>query len=276
VRCPYHNWAFDREGRCTDIPYARSIPKKARTRGYSVAERYGMIFMFRNRAGEPAPYPLPSMENFDEADYTAPARYDFKIKIRGQDIMENSVDSPHFWAVHGHNMPTNEFRTEGRTLRITQQTSVQRFGRLLRARLEFHMIEPGFHYVHFPELPGSAALVLSSVIPIDRDYTHHRVAAWIKRSPIPGWSPIVRRFLLWQMMKTYHEDMRIWQSKEYLPHPVLCDGDGSIIKLRRWYAQFYESAVALPDAPGEAAAGAAVEPERQAAAPGRLSLPIAT
>ena len=31
VRCPYHHWAFNGQGMCTDIPYAKTIPKKART-----------------------------------------------------------------------------------------------------------------------------------------------------------------------------------------------------------------------------------------------------
>ena len=58
---------------------------------------------------------------------------------------------------------------------------------------------------------------------------------------VPGWSRILRHFVVSEMMRTYHEDMQIWENKEYLPHPVLCDGDGSIMKLRRWYAQFFES-----------------------------------
>ena len=58
---------------------------------------------------------------------------------------------------------------------------------------------------------------------------------------VPFLSNVVRRFLLWQMMKTYREDMQIWESKEYQAHPVLCDGDGSIMKLRRWFGRFLDS-----------------------------------
>jgi len=244
IRCPYHNWSFDGSGQCTSIPYAKKIPPKARVASYSVAERYGMIFMYRDQLGSPARYDLPRIENFDEEQYLKPARFDFKIRIHGQDIMENSVDSPHFWAVHGHNMPKNDFRLEGSQLRITQITSVNRFGTELKARLEFYMVEPGFHYVHFPELPGAAGLVFSSIVPVDAEYTNHRISIWIKKTRVPFLSNVVRRFLLWQMMKTYHEDMQIWESKEYLSHPILCDGDGSIMRLRRWYGQFYDAPIA--------------------------------
>lgn len=64
----------------------------------------------------------------------------------------------------------------------------------------------------------------------------------------------MRRFVISEMMRTYHEDMQIWESKEYLPHPVLCDGDGAIIKLRRWYAQFFDSPVESSVASHDAAA----------------------
>ncbi len=240
IRCPYHNWEFGTDGVCSNIPYSDSIPVKARTPALTVVERYGMIFMYRNKAGTPPTYDLPEIEDFDEDSYTKPATYEFTVRIHGQDIMENSVDSPHFAAVHGHDMPVNSFKSEGEELRITQDTGVNFLGIHLKARLEFHMIEPGFHYLHFPEVPGPPAHVFSSIVPIDEEHVSHRLTFRVKRSRIPFMSAIARKFLIWRMMVTYREDMRIWQSKDYQKHPVLCDGDGSIMKLRRWYAQFYD------------------------------------
>jgi hypothetical protein len=102
------------------------------------------------------------------------------------------------------------------------------------------MVEPGYHYVRFPEMPGTEALVFSSIVPIDEERVNHRLTIWTMKTRFPPWSWLIRMFLLRNMMRTYREDLRIWESKEYLPHPVLCDGDGSIMKLRRWYAQFFE------------------------------------
>ena len=78
------------------------------------------------------------------------------------------------------------------------------------------------------------------VVPIDEERTNHRLTIFIGRSKIPGYDRLLRKFLIWQMMKTYREDLQIWEHKEYHSKPVLCDGDGSIMKLRRWYAKFYE------------------------------------
>ena len=38
----------------------------------------------------------------------------------------------------------------------------------------------------------------------------------------------------------YFQDVAIWEHKKWLEAPMLCDGDGPIGDLRRWYAQFYE------------------------------------
>jgi len=241
VRCPYHHWQFGRDGACQSIPYSQKVPVKARVRAYAVVERYGMIFMYRDQAGGRPDYELPTIEDFAEDEFERPARYEFAIRVHGQDIMENSVDSAHFRAVHGHQTPINDFRAEGKELRISQRVTQRRFFTELRAHLEFHMIEPGFHYVHFPEVVRKMrALVFSSIVPIDEQTTNHRLSIWVNKVPIPGLSRLIRHFVLAEMMRTYHEDMQIWESKEYLPHPVLCDGDGAIIKLRRWYSQFFE------------------------------------
>lgn len=241
VRCPYHHWCFDRGGACTSIPYSKKIPAKARVKSYAVVERYGMIFMYRDQEGKQPPYGLPEIENFNAPDYERPSRFEFAIRIHGQDIMENSVDSAHFRAVHGHATPLNEFHSEGKELRITQVVTVRRFFKEIKGRLEFHMIEPGFHYLHFPEVMKMRALVFSSIVPIDDEMTNHRLMIWVKRAAIPGLARVFKRIVIAEMMRTYHEDMQIWQSKEYLPHPVLCDGDGAIMKLRRWYSQFFET-----------------------------------
>ena len=42
----------------------------------------------------------------------------------------------------------------------------------------------------------------------------------------------------------FAQDVAIWQDKIYRSDPILCDGDGSINKLRRWYERFYQPAQA--------------------------------
>jgi 3-ketosteroid 9alpha-monooxygenase subunit A len=37
----------------------------------------------------------------------------------------------------------------------------------------------------------------------------------------------------------FEDDLHIWEHKVYRDPPVLCDGDGPIGKMRRWYRQFF-------------------------------------
>jgi hypothetical protein len=34
-------------------------------------------------------------------------------------------------------------------------------------------------------------------------------------------------------------DMIVWNNKLYRPQPLLCDGDGEILKWRKYFSQFY-------------------------------------
>ncbi len=40
-------------------------------------------------------------------------------------------------------------------------------------------------------------------------------------------------------MAAFGSDVEVWKTKKYLPEPLLCDGDGPINKLRKWYNRFY-------------------------------------
>ena len=53
----------------------------------------------------------------------------------------------------------------------------------------------------------------------------------------------VARAFVAELERQYRQDIPIWENKIHLERPVLCDGDGPIALLRRFYRQFY------PDGP---------------------------
>lgn len=247
VRCPYHHWQFDGDGQCVEIPYAKKIPSKARVKSHKVEERYGLIFMYRDASeGEPT-HDLPSIPGFDPEEYFPPGKYAFTMKIHPQDVMENIVDSAHFYAVHGHDMPKFEFSESAGHPVVTQNIGVPRFGLDLSVILNFHLVEPGFHYTDLAKLPtANGGVLLASLVPVDEQYTTHRMSIFFRKG-FPVLSRLSRRYLLWEMIRTYKEDLRIWESKEYHSKPVLCERDYGIMKLRRWYAGFFDTDVARPE-----------------------------
>ena len=56
VACPFHDWRWSGEGRCAEIPYAKRVPLRARTRAWTTLERNGQLFVWNDPEGN-APTP---------------------------------------------------------------------------------------------------------------------------------------------------------------------------------------------------------------------------
>ena len=44
----------------------------------------------------------------------------------------------------------------------------------------------------------------------------------------------------------FAQDVAIWENKIYIPDPLVCDGDGPLHKLRKWYGQFLVDRADVP------------------------------
>src|SRR5262249_38696229 len=51
IRCAFHHWCFDSAGKCTDVPYAKKLPR-ANVRAWPVREQSGFIFVHFHPAQE--------------------------------------------------------------------------------------------------------------------------------------------------------------------------------------------------------------------------------
>ena len=47
------------------------------------------------------------------------------------------------------------------------------------------------------------------------------------------------KYLLGEASAQFHDDIAIWERKNYAVKPLLVKGDGPIMKMRAWYSQFY-------------------------------------
>ena len=107
IRCAYHGWAYDAEGRCVEQPNEEShaLKGKIATTAYPVQELGGLLFAWLG------PMPAPLLPRFD--GYVAPraVRHIGKrvIPCNWLQIMENSVDPVHTEWLHG---ALYEFRNE--------------------------------------------------------------------------------------------------------------------------------------------------------------------
>ena len=77
LRCPFHGWKFDAQGRCTDTPAEPSgstLCRHIQQRSYPLIERSGVLFAWLGDAGSTPP-PLPALDCL-----TAPGSHTFAFK----------------------------------------------------------------------------------------------------------------------------------------------------------------------------------------------------
>lgn len=54
-----------------------------------------------------------------------------------------------------------------------------------------------------------------------------------------GIPPEISEIFVSEVERTLMEDIPVWESKDYLERPLLCEGDGPIGLYRNWTRQFY-------------------------------------
>jgi phenylpropionate dioxygenase-like ring-hydroxylating dioxygenase large terminal subunit len=98
LRCPFHNWSYNAQGQCTDVPCQKEIPAFARTFAYPTRERYGVVWVFN---GPQPTFELPAFEQFPDASKLAVLHVKPKpLRVHPHVITCNGLDVQHFENVH--------------------------------------------------------------------------------------------------------------------------------------------------------------------------------
>jgi nitrite reductase/ring-hydroxylating ferredoxin subunit len=245
VRCPFHGWQFNGDGNCTKIPYTAKIPAKARTRAWPVREVNGLIMMWHDAEGREPWFDVPVVPEFGSAQWTKPHFSTHTIKTRWREIVENGVDRTHFHALHRYpRVPDLDFRTDGHRFIMNSRVPWRRFGRDMTVELDIDAHGPGLAVTRaIGDLPF---MVIGCPLPIDAETTVHQMTFIVaNKLPFPL-SELAVRFVRWIAMREFARDVPIWENKVTLPHPVLAEGDGPIMKFRNWSRQFYASDESMP------------------------------
>ena len=51
IACPFHDWHWGADGKCTKIPYSRRVPPTARTRSWLTLEQNQQLFVWNDPQG---------------------------------------------------------------------------------------------------------------------------------------------------------------------------------------------------------------------------------
>lgn len=102
IRCPYHGWAYQSDGTCSDIPANQAgvaIPKRARVGTYPVQEKYGFVWIFVGDLPEAERPPIPPFPEFDNPAWRQ-VRGEYVWNAHYTRVIESGLDTSHAPFVH--------------------------------------------------------------------------------------------------------------------------------------------------------------------------------
>ncbi len=239
LRCPFHAWTFGVDGRCSGIPYADHIPRRAFTRRWPTDEVGGLVLVWYG--SDPPEYAVPPSDGHGDPAWSSFSHSMIRIRTQGREIVENVADLAHFPTVHGTVVDRFENSFEGhRAIQRSWGTAYPRGGGKDAFTLEAVYHGPA---IQLTTMEGVlASRLVNAHIPIDEHELELRFGVMLRVHDNAALMERIRSAYIDNLRVGFHEDVRIWENKRWREPPVLAAGDGPIGKLRRWYQQFYEPA----------------------------------
>ncbi len=238
IECPFHAWRFGKDGVCNHIPYAARIPGKAVVATKPVREVNNIIFMWNDpKGGEPA-FDVPVMPECDDDEWMPWVHAKLRVPTHPHELVENVVDVGHFSPVHRTKVEKFENVFEGHVAtQINSGTAYPIGGGVDHYHIEATYYGPGFQLSKWNGF--MEARLINANTMVDKENMDLRFAVMLKKGNDPRQTKAFQKGYIENMSKGFQEDIDIWKEKRFTPNPVLCEGDGPFIKLRKWYSQFY-------------------------------------
>ncbi|WP_179466739.1 Rieske 2Fe-2S domain-containing protein [Mycolicibacterium vinylchloridicum] len=257
LACAFHDWRWNgATGRCVEIPYARRVPKLARTRKWQTIEVNGQLLVWHDpERGEPTPeLTPPTIEGYDEGQWSKWAWNSMIIEgAHCREIVDNNVDMAHFFYIH-YAYPTyfkNVF--EGHTAsQFMESKGRQDFtehperlweGTKLRSEATYFGPSYMINWLHNDLGPDFTveSVLINCHYPISQNSFMLQFGVSVQN--MPGLSEEKAAKLAQSYSKIYEvgflQDVEIWKHKTRIENPLLCEEDGALYQYRRWYEQFY-------------------------------------
>lgn len=253
IRCPFHAWRWGADGVCDEIPYAKRIPEKAVIRSYPTLEENHLLFMWFDPEGNP---PIeeqrpPKIDDLFDPNWTIWAMDVMTINTNARELIDNMADVAHFGPIHG--APIKEFKNIVHKHTYEQQLTggselLAEDGELTSTATYFGPAYMNTYMTGQFEGVDVASRLLVTHVPIDQNSFDLRFGVAVRK--MPGVSDeqndAIAKDYTEQNRTAFFQDVHIWHTKTRVDNPVLCDGDGPIHRLRKWYDQFYVDVADVP------------------------------
>ncbi len=263
IVCPFHAWELTGDGRVACVPYSDATPGRVLNESFRVEDVHGQLFMYHRTGGTPLsssdepPHPPPRIPDVDAGDFVYRGQHDAgRVRMHIIEFAENSVDFAHFEPIHSQlrvpwtSIPIPGFKIEHiaewkldeerpHVSYFLDEARVHAFGRPLEragASAVATFTGPG-SVVNFRfDIPDLGKMELMQthlpVGPLEQQVNFR----WFADPKIPR---LVAWYIVGNWISQWKQDIDIWENKVYLDRPMLSKDDGPVVRMRRWYRQFY-------------------------------------
>lgn len=258
VACPFHSWRWGGDGRCQQIPYARRVPPRARTRSWPVLERNGHVFVWNDPEGHPPPddVTIPEFAGYGSGEWTEWTWDEILVEnSHSREIVDNMVDMAHFFYIHkglptyfknvfeGHRATQYYAGTSHEEAATGAPIDIGRFeGQSTRSEATY--FGPSYLVDWLDNTYGEmtiSSILITTHYPVTATSFMLQYGMIVQR--IPGLDDATMATVAQKMTAMIGEgflgDVEIWKHKTRIDNPLLCEDDGPVYQLRRWYEQFY-------------------------------------
>ncbi|WP_233809894.1 Rieske 2Fe-2S domain-containing protein [Paraburkholderia sp. HP33-1] len=265
VACPFHDWRWGDNGRCTAIPYAKHIPVRARTRKWHALEENRLLFIWHDPEGK-APPPEVAIPRIDGLFDDTWSQWDMsvhKLATTGRELVDNLVDAAHFFYVHGEGKGAgasyfkNVFDGHVAWQFLEMGTDpdapatypkdkpgvpAEEIAGWMRGETRYY--GPAYLHSHLMNrFPGDTVefIEILAQVPVTPETFRLYMGFSVKKRPdlSEEQNAARTRAVAERNRIGTLQDVHIWEHKTRVDNPLLCDTDGPVYQLRRWYEQFF-------------------------------------
>lgn len=255
LTCPFHSWRWGSDGVCNHIPYADHIPKKAIISSFETMEMNGLLFVWHDPEGLPpiAEQTPRRIDDYYSGEWSNWHIAKFTINSNCRELVDNMADMAHFGPVHYSNVETFKNIQQGHT-----------FTQLMTGGHDI-LADEGEKFTSVATYEGPSYMtttmtgsmeghemvthLLVANVPINTEQFDIYLGVMLKKDltlSAEENQAMVEQYT--QMsVDSFVQDVDIWNNKVRIDNPLMCDGDGPIRMVRKWYEQFYMNRDDIPE-----------------------------
>lgn len=245
VVCPFHEWAFDPDGRNARIPYSDRTNAGARLVHWPVREVDGLVLAWYHPRKLPPSWEVGAISELSDPDFAPVEKTEIEVSVHPQEVFENAVDLSHFLSIHrAARMPDVELVIDGAHFRsITTNQALRGSKGHFEGAVESELWGLGIDVARITGVVDTVAVLTLTPVQERKVLARFTVTARVSGEGTSADRERAARLAgraQQRVIEEFNTDLVIWEHKRYEPSPRLAPEDRLITRFRRWAQQFYD------------------------------------